>query len=263
VKIGHENVVYDEINTSLDVTGNLSVSGDVGGATATITGNATVGGTLGVTGVLTGAVQAGEMSITGGSTATELVQNVMTQVSGWITGVANGVSFGASSTAAITAFADATGGQVTVTSAGHGLANGDIVNITGTTNYNGRFAVANVDTDTFEITDTWVADDATGTWVKGNSLTVAAAGTYKLDWAATYTAEAGAKAFTFSISVNNAQQTKTLRKVVSVGTGHENISGTGVLALSANDIVRLDVTGTTDGSNVTIVEGNINLSRLN
>ena len=67
-------------------------------------------------------------------------------------------------TASITAFADAGGGQVTVTSAAHGLSNSITVNISGTTNYNGNFTTSNVTTDTFEITDTWVADDATGTW---------------------------------------------------------------------------------------------------
>lgn len=67
--------------------------------------------------------------------------------------------------AAITAFSDAGGGQVTVTSVGHTISTGDSVIISGTTNYNGTFTVANATTDTFEITDTWVADDATGIWI--------------------------------------------------------------------------------------------------
>ena len=70
---------------------------------------------------------------------------------------------------AITAFADAGGGQVTVTSASHGLSDGYSVTITGTTNYNGTFTIANSDTNTFEITDTWVSDDATGTWTYTNT----------------------------------------------------------------------------------------------
>jgi hypothetical protein len=36
--------------STLDVTGDVEASGDLGGATATITGNSTIGGTLGVTG---------------------------------------------------------------------------------------------------------------------------------------------------------------------------------------------------------------------
>jgi len=69
-----------------------------------------------------------------------------------------------SSTGSITVFEDATGGQVKVTAAAHGMSTGDSVVITLTTSYNGTFTIANAETDTFEITDTWVADDGTGTW---------------------------------------------------------------------------------------------------
>ena len=69
-------------------------------------------------------------------------------------------------TKAITAFADAGSGNVTVTSAAHGLVNGQLITISGTTSYNGDFTVANATADTFTIVDTWVADDATGTWVQ-------------------------------------------------------------------------------------------------
>lgn len=71
---------------------------------------------------------------------------------------------------AITAFADAGGGQVTVTSAAHGLSNSDVVEITGTTSYDGIYTISNKATDTFEITATWVADDATGDWTYGQEL---------------------------------------------------------------------------------------------
>ena len=64
----------------------------------------------------------------------------------------------------ITAFADAGAGMVTVTSSAHGLVEGDSVTISGTTSYNGTFTISNVATNTFDIRDTWVADDATGTW---------------------------------------------------------------------------------------------------
>lgn len=63
---------------------------------------------------------------------------------------------------AITAFADAGGGNVTVTSANHGRTNGMKIVISGTTNYNGTFTVANVTTNTFTIVATWSGNDATG-----------------------------------------------------------------------------------------------------
>jgi len=64
----------------------------------------------------------------------------------------------------ITAFADGGSGTVTVTSAAHGLLEGQSVIISGTTNYNGTFQISSVTTNTFKITDTWVVNDATGTW---------------------------------------------------------------------------------------------------
>lgn len=69
----------------------------------------------------------------------------------------------------ITAFADAGGGDVTVASAAHGLLDGEVAHITGTTNYNGTYTISNVTTNTFDITATWVSDDATGTiegWIR-------------------------------------------------------------------------------------------------
>lgn len=61
---------------------------------------------------------------------------------------------------AITAFADAGGGTVTVTtSLAHGYSNGDRVNILGTTNYNGGYTISGVTSTTFVITATWVATE--------------------------------------------------------------------------------------------------------
>jgi len=60
---------------------------------------------------------------------------------------------------AITAFADGGGGKVIVTSAKHGMSDGRTVRIDNTTNYNGTFKIDKVDTNTFEITDTFVATD--------------------------------------------------------------------------------------------------------
>lgn len=67
------------------------------------------------------------------------------------------------SNAAITVFA-ASGSSTTVTSNSHGLSNSDRVVITGTTSYNGAYTISGVATNTFVITATFVADDATGTW---------------------------------------------------------------------------------------------------
>jgi len=61
-----------------------------------------------------------------------------------------------------TAITDAGGGQVTVTSVGHGLSNGEIVWIIDS-GYTGKYTISNVTTDTFEITVTYTGT-ATGEW---------------------------------------------------------------------------------------------------
>jgi surface protein len=64
----------------------------------------------------------------------------------------------------ITAFADASGGQVTVTTAAaHGYANNHVMRITDTTNYNGSYVISNVTATSFRITAAFVATE-TGTW---------------------------------------------------------------------------------------------------
>ena len=74
----------------------------------------------------------------------------------------------------ITAFADGSASKSTVTSAAHGLSDGDVVLIYGTTNYNGNFTVSSSTTNTFKINDAYVADDATGTWYNSSVAPTAA-----------------------------------------------------------------------------------------
>jgi hypothetical protein len=68
----------------------------------------------------------------------------------------------------ITAFADydaTVSGTVKATRAAHGLATGDVITQSGTTNYNGDFAITVIDEDNYYFTDTWVSDDAAGQFV--------------------------------------------------------------------------------------------------
>ncbi len=79
-------------------------------------------------------------------------------------------------TGSITIMADAGGGNTTITSASHGLSNGDRVTISGTSNYNGVFTVANVTSNTFQIVRTFVTNEATGTWAGNTTITSTAHG---------------------------------------------------------------------------------------
>ena len=73
----------------------------------------------------------------------------------------------ANPTGSITIFAS--GANTTVTSATHGLLNGDIVNITGSTAYDAEdLTVSSVTENTFDIITAYTMNPATGTWVRPN-----------------------------------------------------------------------------------------------
>src|SRR3990167_3677536 len=76
------------------------------------------------------------------------------------------------STGAITAFAtyDSTvEGATLVEDAGHGLSSGDIVTISGTTNYNGTWGLTAVSASEFWLQTPFIDDEDTGTWREGYS----------------------------------------------------------------------------------------------
>ena len=70
---------------------------------------------------------------------------------------------------AISQFLDAGGGNVTVTSVNN-LNNGSIISISGTTNYNGTYTVANRTSTSFAIVHAFLGNDATGVWQVGGSM---------------------------------------------------------------------------------------------
>jgi hypothetical protein len=122
---------------------------------------------------------------------------------------------------AISAFADYSGtvaGTVKcTTSTINNFVTGDIIVITGTTNYNGTFEVTVIDNDEFYFTDTWVADDATGTATRTNNnfkmkaevivsaVTIATTYAYPL-------------AANFNFDIAQALQSQVTSRILALGT---------------------------------------------
>jgi len=74
----------------------------------------------------------------------------------------------------ISSFADQGGGVVRITtSANHGFSTGDYVNISGTTNYNGTYAIANAATNVFDITHSYTAEAGGATKYSANIAYIA------------------------------------------------------------------------------------------
>src|SRR3990167_8338606 len=156
----------------------------------------------------------GEMFIYEGAAVTTIgTASIHHLIQGFSTGMVNGWTFDAGSNGAISAFADYSGtvaGTVKATDVAHGLATGEVVTISGTTNYNGVFVVTVIDADNFYFTDTWVADDATGNWYQGSSLKagVGSAGLYGILWNISGTSAGTNKVYQATIFQNATEVTK-------------------------------------------------------
>ncbi|MCK4815074.1 hypothetical protein KA005_04830, partial [bacterium] len=174
----------------------------------------------------------------------------------------NNFTFDAGSTGAITAFADGTGGTVLVSSAGHGLSNGDVITIRGTTNYNGAFAVSAVTTDNFKIIDTWVNDNGASDWDQGASLTVGAGadGLYPAFWQMS-TAPAAACTLIFKMYINTTPQNKSSAERKFSQNDYGSASSSSILDVSEGDIIWLSVQSD-DVASVTNKHGEFNLRKL-
>ena len=168
-------------------------------------------------------------------------------------------------TGSISAFADYSGtvaGTVKATDVGHGLATGDNLTQTGTTNYNGVFQITVIDADNYYFTDTWVADDATGTWRHGSHLTVKQRGWYRLGWSFSAASAGNNISFDFA-AFNDATEidgTELRRKFGSSGDVGV-VASTPLIFLEKDAHIWFGIRNVTDATNTTLSEGTLNLSK--
>jgi hypothetical protein len=184
---------------------------------------------------------------------------------GLIAGTLSNFTFDAGSTGPIASFVNAAGGNVTVGDVGHGLEDGEVISISGTTNYNGVFTVQNKADDTFEITHSDDGDDATGDWYQGSHLIVGAGGDG--DYISIYTINASSgganKEFEWHLFKNAVQQNDSHINHDFLGAASEqNVSGNAIIALAENDIVWVGVTGLDDGTNITHISISVTIHKF-
>lgn len=176
-------------------------------------------------------------------------------------GLMSGFTFHSGSTGAITVYADGTGGTVLVTSAGHGLSDGDIISIRGTTNYNGVFEVSAVTTDTFKITDTWVADDGASDWDQPGHVKYTGTPTAMFAVVGQITmAPVAACKIIWKLYVNTTPQNKTTAEREYAINDLDVCPVSGLIQLSTGDIVWLSVESD-ETANITIKHGEFNAHR--
>ena len=117
-----------------------------------------------------------------------------------------------SASGAITAFADGGDSDTTVTSNSHGLSDNDIIQISGTTSYDGVFTINSKATNTFVIETAFVANDATGDWTVTSNID-------GLHW---FESEAAGVASTFLVS----QHAASMNKMDALDGTWDDITGT-------------------------------------
>lgn len=191
--------------------------------------------------------------------------DVWHMVSTTTVGLLNNWTHEVGDTAAITAYADGGGGLVTVTSAGHGMSAGNMISITGSTNYNALEEVVGVHTNTFTVTATWAGDDGAGTWIKGDSLTAVAnsAGVYAVNFTATLTPSVNNEIFSFAFSKNATECEKCrVRSKMGIVGDYKPAPGTALVTIAEGDVLNFIIKNIGANGNVTIRHGNINLHRL-
>lgn len=200
-----------------------------------------------------------------GSATVISTQSVYRPVRFFSTGSVRGFTFKADSTGAITAFADAGSGKVTVTSNGHGLLDGEVVGIQGTTSYNGVFVISGKTDNTFNITATWVANDATGNWYLGSTLKANAgsAGMYNCQWNSSFSTASNSQVMQIAVFSNaTAQLSTTVQRKTGTGGDVGACGGNGIITVADGDYILLCAQNTTSASNATFAYGNLVLTRI-
>jgi hypothetical protein len=178
----------------------------------------------------------------------------------WATGLVDGTTFQDGATDAVSdAYADAGGSpnEVTVTAADHPFAAGEIVSISGSTNYNSVFEVQSATTHTFNIVSAFAAEAAAGTVTRGGNLTITNAGIYKIAYHAAL-APSNANDIVdvrlyggTTAGVPDSLDMSESRHETKQAGKYSTVAGCIIFSASAGDVVALAIKNVTGANNVT------------
>jgi hypothetical protein len=178
-----------------------------------------------------------------------------------------GVTFLVGLTGSITNTAN-NGGILRCTDVDHGLLTGQYITLNNmTTNVHSiQTRVTKIDNNTFDCDDiAYAAAGDTGSWQRGASLTIGAGngGHWLLAYAVSCYPAANNKNFKFEPMINTTHfdQCATENKLLST-TDYQVLSNAYPIELLAGDTVQLMLKNTTDATDLTIIHGNLILTRL-
>ncbi len=196
------------------------------------------------------------------------IVNVYHPVRNMSVGEQHNVTFDAGSTGTVASIAEGPAGYITITDVAHGLLDGEIVYLTNSTDYDGKFVVTNKTDNTFDVLETWT-QNRTCNWYQPSTLKVGAdgGGDFLVSYSITGDAAANGKNFKCEVSYGGVTALTDLDSCVSertfaTGSDYSILVGTGIVPLVAGDYIWLQVKNTTDDTDLIIRHGNINITRI-
>ena len=158
-------------------------------------------------------------------------------------------------------------GKTKITCASHGLINGDVISISGTTSYDGVWVVEQVTpSDTFVIPTAWGADEGAKT------------GEHGCHFLATTSDAIGKYLVTYSLSVTpvspncvievatfyNASQCMKCESQTKLGAAsdYQNVAGQSIVDIGLNDYLSIGVRNISDAGNFIVRNGNVTVVRI-
>jgi len=233
-------------------------------------GNVVIGGDLEVTGTITGtSAFYGEMYTYNSTTdiviaTANIWHAVMIDVS---EGETNGFTYAAGTSGTdISAFTDSSGVHTTVTTTGaHSLAEFDYITIVGTTNYNEIYEVtSSADATHFVIDKVYVADDATGSYYRGASLTcdTGSDGFYIGSWSSTGIAAVNGHIFEFAPVKNKTAASKAVARRKFSNADYGSMGSGAIMDIAVGDKIWFATKNTAATGNVQLLYRNMRLHKL-
>lgn len=186
------------------------------------------------------------------------------------TGAVNKWTFDAGSNGEVADTADNGSGKLRITTgAAHGLVTNEIVSINGLTTaaQNAVTRVTNIGETTFDCQDiNYATADETGYWNQGSSLKAGtgAAGVYLANLSCSMTSAGNNKKYNWELYQNATELNNiSITRMVATGADEDAVAASGMITIAEGDYITFAVEGLTDDTDLTMINANVNLHKIN
>jgi hypothetical protein len=176
-----------------------------------------------------------------------------------------GFTYKAGAVVAVASVASASGGtKITCTSNGHALADGDIITIVNSTNYDGAYVVEGVTLNTFTIAKAYVVSRSFSAR-RGASLTADShtSGVFELTWNMSGIPTANNKVMKVEPNINLVAQDRGASvSLFTSSSDYSQLVGGCLLSLVPGDKVWMSIKNKTDSTDFTVYTANVRICKL-